>query len=197
MAGGDVWSADGAQKAVSYSGSRKRTLSCPHYGLMLDRDLNASLNILRLGLQSLGLESVEAHFLETWEQSQFESLSPVFELIVLRATLPLGVASALLRAYLYTQPIVVVISPAPVRSKKRLVPQWKVVVHKSAIGTNIGCFCRAPLKTPSTLTARDYIDMMHHFSPDCRFLLALELFEPFVFDIVTMNQSTFRIRTKP
>jgi putative transposase len=30
-------------------------------GLVIDRDLNAAINILRLGLQSLGLNTVEAH----------------------------------------------------------------------------------------------------------------------------------------
>ncbi|MDR9816508.1 MAG: transposase [Candidatus Methanoculleus thermohydrogenotrophicum] len=37
----------------------KKTLSdrvhtCPHCGLMMDRDQNAAINIMRLGLQSLG-----------------------------------------------------------------------------------------------------------------------------------------------
>jgi len=37
----------------------KKTLSvrvhtCPHCGLVMNRDLNASINIMRLGLQSLG-----------------------------------------------------------------------------------------------------------------------------------------------
>ncbi|NLA39454.1 MAG: transposase, partial [Methanomicrobiales archaeon] len=27
---------------------------CPHCGLMMDRDQNAAINIMRLGLQSLG-----------------------------------------------------------------------------------------------------------------------------------------------
>jgi len=36
-------------------------------GLSIDRDLNASINILRLGLQSLGIQSVEAHSLWAWE----------------------------------------------------------------------------------------------------------------------------------
>ena len=31
-----------------------RVHSCPHCGLELDRDQNAAINILRLGLQSLG-----------------------------------------------------------------------------------------------------------------------------------------------
>lgn len=30
-------------------------------GLTIDRDLNASFNILRLGLQMIGIQSVEAH----------------------------------------------------------------------------------------------------------------------------------------
>jgi putative transposase len=37
-----------------------RIFSCPCCGLHIDRDLNSSLNILRLGLQSLGIQSVEA-----------------------------------------------------------------------------------------------------------------------------------------
>jgi putative transposase len=36
-------------------------------GLVLDRDVNASINILRLGLQSLGLKTIEAHDLQSWE----------------------------------------------------------------------------------------------------------------------------------
>jgi putative transposase len=32
----------------------ERTFNCPHCGLALDRDVNAAINILRLGLQSLG-----------------------------------------------------------------------------------------------------------------------------------------------
>jgi putative transposase len=35
--------------------------------LEMDRDLNASINILRLGLQSLGLRAIEAHDLQSWE----------------------------------------------------------------------------------------------------------------------------------
>jgi putative transposase len=31
-----------------------RVHDCPHCGLVLDRDQNAAINILRLGLQSLG-----------------------------------------------------------------------------------------------------------------------------------------------
>lgn len=36
-------------------------------GLEVDRDLNASINILRLGLQSLGLKTIEAHDFQSWE----------------------------------------------------------------------------------------------------------------------------------
>jgi putative transposase len=36
-------------------------------GLVLDRDVNASINILRLGLQSLGLKTIEAHPFQGWE----------------------------------------------------------------------------------------------------------------------------------
>jgi putative transposase len=36
-------------------------------GLVLDRDVNASINILRLGLQSLGLKTIEAHDFQSWE----------------------------------------------------------------------------------------------------------------------------------
>lgn len=38
----------------------ERTYHCPCCGLVIDRDLNASLNILALGLQSIGIQSVEA-----------------------------------------------------------------------------------------------------------------------------------------
>jgi len=37
-----------------------RTHHCSHCGFSIDRDLNASINILRLGLQSLGIQSIEA-----------------------------------------------------------------------------------------------------------------------------------------
>jgi len=37
-----------------------RVHECPHCGLILDRDHNAALNILALGLQSLGCEALEA-----------------------------------------------------------------------------------------------------------------------------------------
>lgn len=38
----------------------ERTFACPCCGLVLDRDHNAALNILRLGLQSLGSQPLEA-----------------------------------------------------------------------------------------------------------------------------------------
>ncbi len=38
-----------------------RTHKCNSCGLVLDRDHNAAINILRLGLQSVGIETVEAH----------------------------------------------------------------------------------------------------------------------------------------
>ncbi|TQD23819.1 RNA-guided endonuclease TnpB family protein [Methanolobus vulcani] len=38
-----------------------RTHKCNSCGLVLDRDHNAAINILRLGLQSVGIKSVEAH----------------------------------------------------------------------------------------------------------------------------------------
>lgn len=44
----------------------ERTHRC-ECGLVLDRDLNASINILRLGLQSLGLKTIEAHDFQSWE----------------------------------------------------------------------------------------------------------------------------------
>ena len=37
-----------------------RVHSCPHCGLSVDRDWNAAINILRLGLQSVGIKTVEA-----------------------------------------------------------------------------------------------------------------------------------------
>ncbi|MEN3056262.1 MAG: transposase [Candidatus Methanosuratincola petrocarbonis] len=37
-----------------------RVHNCPHCGLSLDRDLNAAINILRLGLQSVGIQPVKA-----------------------------------------------------------------------------------------------------------------------------------------
>jgi len=48
----------------------ERVHQCPQCGLVLDRDVNAALNILALGLQSLGAQSLEAQQLERWEQSQ-------------------------------------------------------------------------------------------------------------------------------
>ena len=38
-----------------------RTHECSSCGLVMDRDHNAVINILRLGLQSVGIKSVEAH----------------------------------------------------------------------------------------------------------------------------------------
>jgi putative transposase len=37
-----------------------RVFDCPCCHLSIHRDLNASLNVLRVGLDSLGIESVEA-----------------------------------------------------------------------------------------------------------------------------------------
>jgi len=37
-----------------------RVYHCPCCNLALDRDLNASINVLRLGLQSFGIQSIEA-----------------------------------------------------------------------------------------------------------------------------------------
>ena len=45
-------------------GERTHRCEC---GLEIDRDLNASINILRLGLESLGLKTIEAHDLQSWE----------------------------------------------------------------------------------------------------------------------------------
>jgi putative transposase len=44
----------------------ERTHRC-ECGLVLDRDLNASINILRLGLESLSQMGIEAHALQGWE----------------------------------------------------------------------------------------------------------------------------------
>ncbi|MBN1134833.1 MAG: transposase, partial [Methanosarcinaceae archaeon] len=38
-----------------------RTHECISCGLVMDRDHNAAINILRLRLQSVGIKSVEAH----------------------------------------------------------------------------------------------------------------------------------------
>ena len=45
----------------------ERIYLCPCCGLELDRDLNASLNILAVGLHSLGNQAIEAHELQPWE----------------------------------------------------------------------------------------------------------------------------------
>ncbi|MBN1133432.1 MAG: transposase, partial [Methanosarcinaceae archaeon] len=37
------------------------THECSSCGLVMDRDHNAAINILRLGLQSVGIKSVESH----------------------------------------------------------------------------------------------------------------------------------------
>jgi len=57
-------SACGHRQAKALS---ERTHHCPCCGLTLDRDHNAALNILRLGLQSLGIQSVEAPILQVGE----------------------------------------------------------------------------------------------------------------------------------
>ncbi|MCE7983030.1 MAG: transposase [Caldilinea sp. CFX5] len=38
-----------------------RVHNCPHCGLVIDRDQNAAINILALGLQRISIQSVEAH----------------------------------------------------------------------------------------------------------------------------------------
>jgi len=40
-----------------------RVHKCPQCGLEMDRDWNAAINILRLGLQSVGIQTVEARLL--------------------------------------------------------------------------------------------------------------------------------------
>ena len=45
---------------------RERTHNCK-CGLVIDRDLNSAINIMRLGLQSLGYPTLEAHALQGWE----------------------------------------------------------------------------------------------------------------------------------
>ena len=50
-------------------GLSMRTHRCPHCGLVMDRDQNAAINILRLGLQSLAVQSLEAPVLLLGEQS--------------------------------------------------------------------------------------------------------------------------------
>ncbi len=49
----------------SYSAVAK--LNCPCCGLTIDRDHNAALNILRLGLQAISNQSVKALTLEVGE----------------------------------------------------------------------------------------------------------------------------------
>lgn len=44
-----------------------RIHQCSFCGLEIDRDLNAAYNILAVGLDSLGTQSLEAHALEPWE----------------------------------------------------------------------------------------------------------------------------------
>jgi putative transposase len=44
-----------------------RVHQCPYCGLEIDRDLNAAYNILALGLQRIGSQSVEAHAFQAWE----------------------------------------------------------------------------------------------------------------------------------
>ncbi len=47
-----------------------RVHNCPHCGLVLDRDHNAAINILALGLQRMGTQSLEASRLNCGEQSR-------------------------------------------------------------------------------------------------------------------------------
>lgn len=44
-----------------------RVYQCPYCGLEIDRDLNAAINILAVGLHSLGSQSREAHAVHAWE----------------------------------------------------------------------------------------------------------------------------------
>ncbi len=53
--------------AVMKKGLSVRVHQCPACGLEMDRDLNAALNILAVGLHSIGSQSVEAHAFQAWE----------------------------------------------------------------------------------------------------------------------------------
>jgi putative transposase len=61
-----------SQRCSHCHGVVKKDLSmrmhqCPSCGLEIDRDLNAALNILAVGLHSIGSQPVEAHAVQTWE----------------------------------------------------------------------------------------------------------------------------------
>ncbi len=61
-----------SQRCSRCRGVVKKELSvrlhqCPSCGLEIDRDLNAALNILAVGLHSLGSQSLEAHAVHPWE----------------------------------------------------------------------------------------------------------------------------------